>query len=134
MGEGTTVLHNKWVLWFSHISSAERTRSGRRRLKCSRCSVLPQSLALSALFPRWLSGTRPDTNTPWSCQEIGQTPVPTCRGGTALCRNAAKNEGRKDFHSGVLTRVICFPFQLERSPPLIELANYFGPSTKNKHE
>lgn len=64
------------------------------------CTIYPVAEfdSLNIVAP-WLSGT----NTLWSCQEICQTPVSTCRGGTALCRNAAKNEGRKAFLSGVLT-------------------------------
>lgn len=91
-------------------------------MKCSDFSPVPsvllQSSALSVA--PWLSGTRPDTNTLSSRQEIRQTPVSTCRGGTALCRNAAKNESKESVVShGVRRRLVLIdknPFNRDGIP------------------
>lgn len=72
-----------------------------RVLSCTICPAAEFSALLADMVPPCLLGTRPDTNTLSSYQEIRQMPVSTCRGGTALCRNAAKNEGRGQVLSGV---------------------------------
>lgn len=72
-----------------------------RVLSCTICPAAEFSALSADMVALRLSGTRPDTNTLSSYQEIRQTPVSTCRGVTALCRNAAKNEGGEPVLSGV---------------------------------